>query len=57
MKLEGMFEHWKNLAREANVPGVAIGVLDGANGDKLWKPILEDLTGEIHPALAWLEEG
>ncbi len=29
---------------------------NGANGDKLWKPILEDLTGEIHPALTWLEE-
>jgi CubicO group peptidase (beta-lactamase class C family) len=29
---------------------------NGANGDKLWKPILEDVTGVAHPALAWLEE-
>ncbi len=29
---------------------------NGANGDKLWKPILEDLTGVAHPALTWLEE-
>ncbi len=29
---------------------------NGANGDKLWKPILEDLTGVAHPALAWLED-
>jgi CubicO group peptidase (beta-lactamase class C family) len=29
---------------------------NGANGDKLWKPILEDLTGETHPALMWLEQ-
>ncbi len=28
---------------------------NGANGDKLWKPMLEDLTGVAHPALAWLE--
>jgi CubicO group peptidase (beta-lactamase class C family) len=29
---------------------------NGANGDKLWKPILEDLTDVAHPALAWLEQ-
>ncbi len=28
---------------------------NGANGNKLWKPILNDLTGIQHPALAWLE--
>jgi CubicO group peptidase (beta-lactamase class C family) len=28
---------------------------NGANGDKLWKPMLEDLTDVMHPALKWLE--
>jgi CubicO group peptidase (beta-lactamase class C family) len=37
--------------------GFGVVVLtNGANGDRLWKPMLEDLTDEIHPALAWLEE-
>ena len=38
--------------------GTGFGVVvltNGANGDVLWKPILEDLTRVEHPALAWLE--
>lgn len=39
--------------------GTGFGVVvltNGANGDMLWKPILEDLTCVEHPALTWLED-
>ncbi len=49
---------FRALMLGARDTGFGLVVLtNGVNGDKLWKPILEDLTGEIHPALTWLEEG
>jgi CubicO group peptidase (beta-lactamase class C family) len=57
------FWQWGNnpgfrpLMAGARDTGFGLVVLtNGANGDKLWKPILEDLTGVAHPALAWLED-
>ena len=45
MKLEGKLEGWKNLAREARVPGVAIAILNGA------KPIWSSTFGMANATL------